>query len=129
MTVYRNGRVQALDEAPAKAVAAFRGWRALFPMKAIQDLLRAAYARTDRLNTPPRGEPFFEKGEPYATEAEFIEDLLHEFKAQLERYLSGHDKGVLVSESKGRQARPAVPDPGRALALALVKGGAAKKAE
>lgn len=109
----------------------FPGWRALFPMKATQDLLRAAYARVNRLNTPPAGQPFYADGKPYATEAEFVDDLVEEFRAQLHRYLAGGQPGA--GDQPAPQSRPAAAaapgvDVGRALALALVKGGESKKA-
>lgn len=130
MAVYLSARVKVAPDHPPLTRARFRGWRALFPMKATMDLLRAAYVRVDRLNTPPAGESFYLDGKPYATETEFVDDLVDEFRAQLHRYLA---RSELVtgdqSPTPSRQARPSAPvaNVGRALALSLLKGGASKK--
>jgi hypothetical protein len=110
----------------------FRGWRALFPRLVVMDLARVSFSSVERLNTPPAGEPFYLDGKPYATQAEFIDDLAEEFRAQLTRYAQRSPSGRRTSEEpRSRQAKrppPVQPDDlGRAWTQGLVKGGAAPR--
>lgn len=92
MALYRSGRL-ALVPSPVVVGKPFYGWRRHVPMKAVQDVLRASYARAQRLNTPPAGEPFNLDGKPYATSDEFVDDLVDEFRTQLHRFVSAGKGG------------------------------------
>lgn len=90
MTVYRSGvpaGATGPQDAPPQARRVFSGWRALLPRAVMLDLARVAFDRADRANTPPRGEPFYLAGKPYATVEEFIDDLAAEFREEVRRYI------------------------------------------
>jgi len=91
MALYRSG--QAVLVRHPVVSRPYVGWRAVLPMKAVQDMLRASYARTQRLNTPPAGQAFIVDGVPYATPPEFVDDLVDELRAQLLRYLATGKEG------------------------------------
>lgn len=84
-------------EAPPSSAPAvrFRGWRRQLPIKELQAVLRESYARVQRLNTPPAGEPFWRDGKPWATDEEFIEDLCEELREQFKRYLKETSKALV----------------------------------
>lgn len=73
----------------------FRGWRRQLPIRELQAVLRESYARVQRLNTPPAGEPFWRDGKPWATDEEFIEDLCEELREQFKRYLKETSKALV----------------------------------
>lgn len=85
MTVYRCGAVVAGGVARPALIS--KRWRQLFPRRQFVDVVNAAFARVERLNTPPRGQPFVVDGKPYATDEEFIDDLCDELRQQLVSYL------------------------------------------
>lgn len=85
MTVYRCGALAASEAARPALVA--KRWRQLFPRRQFVDVVNLAFARVERLNSPPRGQPFMVAGKPYATDEEFIEDLCEELRQQLAAYL------------------------------------------
>lgn len=85
MTVYRCGAVA--DSEAARPALVSRRWRQLFPRRQFVDVVNLAFARVERLNSPPRGQPFMLDGKPYATDEEFIEDLCEELREQLAAYL------------------------------------------
>jgi hypothetical protein len=86
MTVYRCGAV-ASGAAGGRPALVSKRWRQLFPRRQFVDVVNVAFARVERLNSPPRGQPFVVAGKPYATDEEFIEDLCEELRQQLAAYL------------------------------------------
>ncbi len=93
-TVYRSGvAVSRLDGRFRPPVT--KHWRELFPRRQFVDLVNAAFARVERLNSPPRGQPFVDKGVPYASDDEFIEDLCEELRSQLRSYLKEAGKDLM----------------------------------
>lgn len=84
MTVYRCGVSSSSAGRPALVS---KRWRQLFPRRQFVDVVNVAFARVERLNSPPRGQVFVMDGKPYATDEEFIEDLCEELREQLTAYL------------------------------------------
>lgn len=84
--VYRCGAATTLSSGGRPALISKR-WRQLFPRRQFVDVVNLAFARVERLNSPPRGQPFVVGGKPYATDEEFIEDLCEELRQQLAAYL------------------------------------------
>lgn len=86
MTIYCCGAVASPSMGGRPALVSKR-WRQLFPRRQFVDVANLAFARVERLNSPPRGQPFVVDGKPYATDEEFIEDLCAELREQLAAYL------------------------------------------
>lgn len=86
MTVYRCGAVASTSSGGRPPLVSKR-WRQLFPRRQFVYVVNLAFARVERLNSPPRGQPFVVAGKPYATDEEFIEDLCEELRQQLAAYL------------------------------------------
>lgn len=95
MTVYRAGRPVGADAHSVRPPLVSKRWRELFPRRQFVDLVNVAFARVERLNSPPRGQPFVVQGKPYATDEEFIDDLCEELREQLRCYLEETRKALV----------------------------------
>lgn len=88
-TVYRDGKaVQCLADMPVDSgpvsceLQPSSVWSWL-PKQRMHLLLDECFERVKRANTPSRGEPFIEDGQPYSDPGQFAEDLAFEFQQRL----------------------------------------------
>lgn len=96
MTVYRCGAPSATAaERSGRPSPLAKRWRQLFPRRQFIDVVNVAFARVERLNSPPKGQAFFVDGKPYAQDEEFIEDLCEELRQQLVSYLKETKKDLM----------------------------------
>lgn len=107
MTVYRAGVPEEFSNPVGRPPASsalsdalrpslvFRRWRQLFPRRRLVGLVHVAFDRVERLNTPPKGQPFVVQGKPYASDEEFIQDLCEELRERLLRHLEETSKALV----------------------------------